>query len=213
MSIVAEPLQGSHLTIRATTKPFLSSVAVPVAPFELQLAPSMLQRKPLPFKFHKMQKDQQEECLGENSQEGEKEENGGIDADGEEEDEKDNEEAEEEEGVYIENRDSDYESITGSCLPGHLSGHYTGDPPAPIKLKRQDKDPFPLWESDTDVFCYLFDGDRMFYCSHRDTRSANCLLDGSCSIAGYLGLLHISALQGFVDTKLERVVGSIGIGY
>ncbi|KAJ3804701.1 hypothetical protein F5876DRAFT_70418 [Lentinula aff. lateritia] len=40
-----EPLQGSHLVTRTTTRSFLSSVAVPVAPFELQLAPSTLQRK------------------------------------------------------------------------------------------------------------------------------------------------------------------------
>ncbi|KAJ4486599.1 hypothetical protein C8J55DRAFT_487581 [Lentinula edodes] len=40
-----EPLQGSHLSIPATTRSFLSSVAVPVAPFELQPAPSMLQHK------------------------------------------------------------------------------------------------------------------------------------------------------------------------
>ncbi|KAJ3914154.1 hypothetical protein F5877DRAFT_83071 [Lentinula edodes] len=40
-----EPPQGSHLSIPATTRSFLSSVAVPVAPFELQPAPSMLQHK------------------------------------------------------------------------------------------------------------------------------------------------------------------------
>ncbi|KAJ4475377.1 hypothetical protein C8J55DRAFT_607122 [Lentinula edodes] len=38
-----EPLQGSHLSIPATTRSFPSSVAVSVAPFELQPAPSMLQ--------------------------------------------------------------------------------------------------------------------------------------------------------------------------
>ncbi|KAJ4467157.1 hypothetical protein C8J55DRAFT_565412 [Lentinula edodes] len=40
-----EPLQGSHLSIPATTRSFPSSVAVSVAPFELQPAPSTLQRK------------------------------------------------------------------------------------------------------------------------------------------------------------------------
>ncbi|KAJ3803952.1 hypothetical protein F5876DRAFT_71023, partial [Lentinula aff. lateritia] len=39
-----EPLQGSYLSISATTRSFLSSVVVPVAPFELQPAPSTLQR-------------------------------------------------------------------------------------------------------------------------------------------------------------------------
>ncbi|KAJ3808700.1 hypothetical protein F5876DRAFT_78473 [Lentinula aff. lateritia] len=38
-----EPLQGSHISIPATTRSFPSSVAVPIAPFELQPAPSMLQ--------------------------------------------------------------------------------------------------------------------------------------------------------------------------
>ncbi|KAJ3858561.1 hypothetical protein EV359DRAFT_87546 [Lentinula novae-zelandiae] len=40
-----EPLQGSHLSIPTTTRSFLSSVAVPVAPFELQPAPSTLLHK------------------------------------------------------------------------------------------------------------------------------------------------------------------------
>ncbi|KAJ3897608.1 hypothetical protein F5879DRAFT_1075672 [Lentinula edodes] len=39
-------LKGHHLFAPATTRSFLSSVAVPVAPFELQPAPSMLQHKP-----------------------------------------------------------------------------------------------------------------------------------------------------------------------
>ncbi|KAJ3870892.1 hypothetical protein F5051DRAFT_446968 [Lentinula edodes] len=38
-----EPLQGSHLSIPATTRSFPSSVAVSIAPFELQPAPSTLQ--------------------------------------------------------------------------------------------------------------------------------------------------------------------------
>ncbi|KAJ3871861.1 hypothetical protein F5051DRAFT_433499 [Lentinula edodes] len=42
-SLPGEPLQGSHISIPATTRSFLSSVAVPVAPFELQPAPSTLQ--------------------------------------------------------------------------------------------------------------------------------------------------------------------------
>ncbi|KAJ3870394.1 hypothetical protein F5051DRAFT_447802 [Lentinula edodes] len=41
-----EPPQGSPLFAPATTRSFLSSVAVPVAPFELQPAPSTLQHKP-----------------------------------------------------------------------------------------------------------------------------------------------------------------------
>ncbi|KAJ3803557.1 hypothetical protein F5876DRAFT_85037 [Lentinula aff. lateritia] len=45
MLLGSEPLQGSHLSIPSTTRSFLSSVAVPVAPFELQPAPSTLQRK------------------------------------------------------------------------------------------------------------------------------------------------------------------------
>ncbi|KAJ3925409.1 MAG: hypothetical protein NXY57DRAFT_967881 [Lentinula lateritia] len=40
------PLKGRHLFAPATTRSFLSSVAVPVAPFELQPAPSTLQHKP-----------------------------------------------------------------------------------------------------------------------------------------------------------------------
>ncbi|KAJ4499780.1 hypothetical protein C8R41DRAFT_915093 [Lentinula lateritia] len=40
-----EPLQGSHLLTPATTRSFPSSVAVSVAPFELQPAPSTLQHK------------------------------------------------------------------------------------------------------------------------------------------------------------------------
>ncbi|KAJ3927349.1 MAG: hypothetical protein NXY57DRAFT_965567 [Lentinula lateritia] len=40
------PLKGHHLFAPATTRSFLSSVAVPVAPFELQPAPSTLQHKP-----------------------------------------------------------------------------------------------------------------------------------------------------------------------
>ncbi|KAJ3884356.1 hypothetical protein GG344DRAFT_84154 [Lentinula edodes] len=40
------PLKGHHLFTPATTRSFLSSVAVPVAPFKLQPAPSMLQHKP-----------------------------------------------------------------------------------------------------------------------------------------------------------------------
>ncbi|KAJ3805271.1 hypothetical protein F5876DRAFT_81959 [Lentinula aff. lateritia] len=40
-----EPLQGSHLATQITTRSFLSSVVVPIASFELQLAPSMLQHK------------------------------------------------------------------------------------------------------------------------------------------------------------------------
>ncbi|KAJ3911142.1 hypothetical protein F5877DRAFT_86411 [Lentinula edodes] len=40
------PLKCHHLFAPATTRSFLSSVAVPVAPFELQPAPSMLQHKP-----------------------------------------------------------------------------------------------------------------------------------------------------------------------
>ncbi|KAJ4466614.1 hypothetical protein C8J55DRAFT_565611 [Lentinula edodes] len=40
------PLKGHHLFAPATTRSFLSSVAVPVAPFEHQPAPSMLQHKP-----------------------------------------------------------------------------------------------------------------------------------------------------------------------
>ncbi|KAJ3916495.1 hypothetical protein F5877DRAFT_69026 [Lentinula edodes] len=41
--VYMEPLQGSHLSIPATTRSFPSSVAVSVAPFELQPAPSTLQ--------------------------------------------------------------------------------------------------------------------------------------------------------------------------
>ncbi|KAJ3851368.1 hypothetical protein EV368DRAFT_83607 [Lentinula lateritia] len=40
------PLKGHHLFVPATTRSFLSSVTVPVAPFELQPAPSTLQHKP-----------------------------------------------------------------------------------------------------------------------------------------------------------------------
>ncbi|KAJ3870802.1 hypothetical protein F5051DRAFT_447105 [Lentinula edodes] len=40
-----EPPQGSPLFAPAITRSFLSSVAVPVAPFELQSAPSTLQHK------------------------------------------------------------------------------------------------------------------------------------------------------------------------
>ncbi|KAJ3858954.1 hypothetical protein EV359DRAFT_86980, partial [Lentinula novae-zelandiae] len=40
------PLKGHHLVVPATTRSFPSSVAVPVAPFELQPAPSTLQHKP-----------------------------------------------------------------------------------------------------------------------------------------------------------------------
>ncbi|KAJ3911598.1 hypothetical protein F5877DRAFT_85760 [Lentinula edodes] len=40
------PLKGHHLAVPATTRSFPSSVAVPVAPFEFQPAPSMLQHKP-----------------------------------------------------------------------------------------------------------------------------------------------------------------------
>ncbi|KAJ3847166.1 hypothetical protein EV368DRAFT_88050 [Lentinula lateritia] len=40
------PLKGHHLVVPVTTRSFPSSVAVPVAPFELQPAPSMLQHKP-----------------------------------------------------------------------------------------------------------------------------------------------------------------------
>ncbi|KAJ3885311.1 hypothetical protein GG344DRAFT_82850 [Lentinula edodes] len=40
------PLKGHHLVVPATTRSFPSSVAVPVAPFKLQPAPSMLQHKP-----------------------------------------------------------------------------------------------------------------------------------------------------------------------
>ncbi|KAJ3871051.1 hypothetical protein F5051DRAFT_487815 [Lentinula edodes] len=40
------PLKGHHLFAPATTRSFLSLVAVPVAPFELQPAPSTLQHKP-----------------------------------------------------------------------------------------------------------------------------------------------------------------------
>ncbi|KAJ3912365.1 hypothetical protein F5877DRAFT_84887 [Lentinula edodes] len=39
------PLKGHHLIVPATTRSFMSLVAVPVAPFELQPAPSMLQHK------------------------------------------------------------------------------------------------------------------------------------------------------------------------
>ncbi|KAJ3910265.1 hypothetical protein F5879DRAFT_983898 [Lentinula edodes] len=39
------PLKGHHFVVPATTRSFPSSVAVPVAPFELQPAPSMLQHK------------------------------------------------------------------------------------------------------------------------------------------------------------------------
>ncbi|KAJ4496774.1 hypothetical protein C8R41DRAFT_918338 [Lentinula lateritia] len=39
------PPPGSHLSVLSTTRSFLSSVAVPVAPFELQPAPSTLQHK------------------------------------------------------------------------------------------------------------------------------------------------------------------------
>ncbi|KAJ3898760.1 hypothetical protein F5879DRAFT_1005649 [Lentinula edodes] len=39
------PLKGHHLFAPATTRSFLSSVVVPVAPFELQPAPSTLQHK------------------------------------------------------------------------------------------------------------------------------------------------------------------------
>ncbi|KAJ3803480.1 hypothetical protein F5876DRAFT_85252 [Lentinula aff. lateritia] len=43
------PPPGSHLSVLSTTRSFLSSVAVPVVPFELQPAPSMLQHKlPIP---------------------------------------------------------------------------------------------------------------------------------------------------------------------
>ncbi|KAJ3898348.1 hypothetical protein F5879DRAFT_994902 [Lentinula edodes] len=44
--ILTNPLKGHHLFAPATTRSFLSSVAVPVAPFELQPAPSTLQHKP-----------------------------------------------------------------------------------------------------------------------------------------------------------------------
>ncbi|KAJ3911785.1 hypothetical protein F5877DRAFT_85550 [Lentinula edodes] len=40
------PLKGHHLFAPATTTSFLSLVAVPVTPFELQPAPSMLQHEP-----------------------------------------------------------------------------------------------------------------------------------------------------------------------
>ncbi|KAJ3884361.1 hypothetical protein GG344DRAFT_71406, partial [Lentinula edodes] len=40
------PLKGYHLVVPATTRSFLSSVMVPVAPFEFQPAPSTLQHKP-----------------------------------------------------------------------------------------------------------------------------------------------------------------------
>ncbi|KAJ3910980.1 hypothetical protein F5877DRAFT_86681, partial [Lentinula edodes] len=40
------PLKGHHLVVPATTRSFPSSVAVLVAPYELQPAPSMLQHKP-----------------------------------------------------------------------------------------------------------------------------------------------------------------------
>ncbi|KAJ3884867.1 hypothetical protein GG344DRAFT_83403 [Lentinula edodes] len=40
------PLKGHHLVVPATTRSFPSSVVVPVAPFELQPAPSTLQHKP-----------------------------------------------------------------------------------------------------------------------------------------------------------------------
>ncbi|KAJ3911015.1 hypothetical protein F5877DRAFT_86623 [Lentinula edodes] len=40
------PLKGHHLFAPATTRSFLSLVAVPVAPFKLQPAPSTLQHKP-----------------------------------------------------------------------------------------------------------------------------------------------------------------------
>ncbi|KAJ3898554.1 hypothetical protein F5879DRAFT_1026518 [Lentinula edodes] len=39
------PLKGHHFVVPATTRSFPSSVAVPVAPFELQPAPSTLQHK------------------------------------------------------------------------------------------------------------------------------------------------------------------------
>ncbi|KAJ3870601.1 hypothetical protein F5051DRAFT_447438 [Lentinula edodes] len=39
------PPQGSHLSVPSITRSFLSSVAVPVAPFKLQPAPSTLQHK------------------------------------------------------------------------------------------------------------------------------------------------------------------------
>ncbi|KAJ3884943.1 hypothetical protein GG344DRAFT_83317 [Lentinula edodes] len=40
------PLKGHHLVVPATTRSFPSLVAVPVAPFKLQPAPSTLQHKP-----------------------------------------------------------------------------------------------------------------------------------------------------------------------
>ncbi|KAJ3912439.1 hypothetical protein F5877DRAFT_84808 [Lentinula edodes] len=40
------PLKGHYLFVPATTRSFLSSVMAPVAPFELQPAPSTLQHKP-----------------------------------------------------------------------------------------------------------------------------------------------------------------------
>ncbi|KAJ3886480.1 hypothetical protein GG344DRAFT_81677 [Lentinula edodes] len=43
---VPNPLKGHHLFAPATTRSFLSLVAVPVAPFKLQPAPSTLQHKP-----------------------------------------------------------------------------------------------------------------------------------------------------------------------
>ncbi|KAJ4478607.1 hypothetical protein C8R41DRAFT_922912 [Lentinula lateritia] len=48
LRILQGPPPGSHLSVLSTTRSFLSSVAVPVAPFELQPAPSTLQRK-LPY--------------------------------------------------------------------------------------------------------------------------------------------------------------------
>ncbi|KAJ3803590.1 hypothetical protein F5876DRAFT_84950 [Lentinula aff. lateritia] len=47
MLLGSEPLQGSHLLTPTTTRSFPSSVAVSVAPFELQPAPSTLQHKPI----------------------------------------------------------------------------------------------------------------------------------------------------------------------
>ncbi|KAJ3914149.1 hypothetical protein F5877DRAFT_83083 [Lentinula edodes] len=45
------PLKGHHLFTPATTRSFLSSDVVPVAPFKLQPAPSMLQHKPSSYDY------------------------------------------------------------------------------------------------------------------------------------------------------------------
>ncbi|KAE9392044.1 hypothetical protein BT96DRAFT_944956 [Gymnopus androsaceus JB14] len=92
-----------------------------------------------------------------------------------------------------------------------LSYRYQGLPPAPIKDQPQKRSEgiysYALQENkQTDAWSYLHPGGS-FICSHQLAGSTDSHCDGSCTIAGFIGLIYIPILDGFASATPRRMLG------